>query len=67
MLPPMTRYSFAALSLFLAVVAASCTLPEKEKKPVPPPSSASNMPWNVPQAGQGMGQFGMMPQMQQRR
>jgi hypothetical protein len=63
----MTRYSFALLSFALAAVASSCALPEKQKKPVPPPSNASNMPWNVPQAGQGMGQFGMMPQMQQRR
>lgn len=67
MLAPMNRYSFAVLSLALAAVVSSCTLPEKEKKPVPPPSSASNMPWNIPQSGQGMGQFNMMPQMQERR
>lgn len=59
---------FAALSIGL--LGSSCgTSREVEKKPVPPPgSTASKMPWNVPQAGQGMGQFGMLPQqMQQRR
>jgi hypothetical protein len=63
----MIRCSFFVLSLSIAVVVSSCALPEKEKKAVPPPSSASNMPWNVPQSGQGMGQMGMLPQMQQRR
>lgn len=48
-------------------MAVSCKLPEQEKKPVPPPTTSSNMPWNVPQSGQGQGQFGMIPQMTQRR
>jgi len=63
----MTRRTLTVLLLALFSVVSSCALPEKEKKPVPPPSSASNMPWNVPQSGQGMGQLGMLPQMQQRR
>ena len=50
----------------VANVSVSCVKPP-EKKPVGPQSSASKMPWNVPQNGQGMGQFGMMPQMNQRR
>jgi len=45
----------------------SCGPVENEKKPVPPKSSASQMPWNTPVAGQGQGQFGMLPQNQTRR
>ena len=46
---------------------ASCGNQEPEKKVVGPVSDNSNMPWNSPQAGQGQGQFGMMPQNQIRR
>jgi hypothetical protein len=42
-------------------------LEEPEKKPVGPTSSSSRLPWNTPVAGQGQGQFGMMPQNQIRR
>lgn len=52
--------------IFVATLSVSCVEPP-EKKPVGPPSSANKMPWNVPQSGQGQGQFGMMPQMNQRR
>ena len=38
-----------------------------EKKPVGPVSETSRIPWNTPVAGQGQGQFGMMPQNQYRR
>jgi hypothetical protein len=38
-----------------------------EKKPTPPVSQTSKIPWNSPVAGQGQGQFGMMPQNQYRR
>jgi hypothetical protein len=38
-----------------------------EKKPVGPVSETSRIPWNTPVAGQGQGQFGMMPQNQHRR
>ncbi len=38
-----------------------------EKKPVGPVSQTSKIPWNSPVAGQGQGQFGMMPQNQYRR
>lgn len=40
---------------------------EPEKKPVGPVSETSKIPWNSPVAGQGQGQFGMMPQNQYRR
>jgi hypothetical protein len=58
---------FAAPVALFAVSFVSCAPIEKEKKPVGPQSSASNMPWNVPQSGQGQGQFAMMPQLNQRR
>jgi hypothetical protein len=34
---------------------------------VGPVSETSKIPWNSPVAGQGQGQFGMMPQNQYRR
>jgi hypothetical protein len=40
---------------------------DAEKKPVGPVSDTSKIPWNSPVAGQGQGQFGMMPQNQYRR
>jgi hypothetical protein len=45
---------------------ASCAS-EPEKKPVPPTTETSRIPWNQPIPGQGQGQFGMMPQNQYRR
>lgn len=57
---------FAALAA--VIVLPSCGVSkEKEKKPVGPQSSANRMPWNTPVTGQGGGQMGMMPQMNQRR
>jgi len=63
----MRSLSIVAAVALAGLVCPSCANKEPEKKPVPPPSSASKMPWNVPQSGQGMGAFGMMPQLQQRR
>ena len=40
---------------------------DTEKKPVGPVTETSKIPWNTPVAGQGQGQFGMMPQNQYRR
>ncbi len=59
------------VSLLLAVLItgfsfSSCAK-EPEKKPVGPVSETSRIPWNTPVAGQGQGQFGMMPQNQYRR
>lgn len=38
-----------------------------EKKPQGPTTETSSIPWNSPVAGQGQGQFGMLPQNQYRR
>jgi len=60
-------------SILLLVLASSIgfsltsCVKEAEKKPVGPTSSSSQIPWNTPVAGQGQGQFGMMPQNQYRR
>ena len=45
---------------------SSCADPVA-KTPVGPVSETSKIPWNSPVAGQGQGQFGMMPQNQYRR
>jgi hypothetical protein len=55
----------------LLVVAASLGFSscadEPARRPVGPVSETSKIPWNSPVAGQGQGQFGMMPQNQYRR
>lgn len=58
-------------ALFLLVTTAcfgfvSCA-DTPEKKAQGPVSENSSIPWNSPVAGQGQGQFGMMPQNQYRR
>lgn len=63
---PMRLILITAAVAVLANLSVSCVEPP-EKKPVGPQSSANKMPWNVPQSGQGMGQFGAMQQMNQRR
>lgn len=65
---PMKRptYPLLAAVLFAGFSLASCAN-EAEKKPVGPVSDTSRIPWNTPVAGQGQGQFGMMPQNQYRR
>ncbi|MFD0892629.1 hypothetical protein KBB96_14490 [Luteolibacter ambystomatis] len=63
----MRSLSIVVAAALTGLLSSSCVKKEPERKPVPPPSSASKMPWNVPQSGQGMGAFGMMPQLQQRR
>jgi hypothetical protein len=55
-----------AAILFTGFGLSSCA-DEPEKKPVGPVSETSKIPWNTPVAGQGQGQFGMMPQNQYRR
>ena len=58
-------------SLLLLVLSASfgfsSCADESVQKPVGPVSETSKIPWNSPVAGQGQGQFGMMPQNQYRR
>ena len=48
--------------LIASSMLSSCAKEEQERKPVPPTSSASNMPWNRPMPGEGGGQFGGMLQ-----
>ena len=63
---PMRFLLTTAAVALLANISVSC-IEAPEKKPVGPQSSAGKMPWNVPQNGQGQGQFGMIPGMNQRR
>lgn len=53
-------------AVFAMFAIASCA-DEPEKKPVPPTTETSRIPWNSPVPGQGQGQFGMLPQNQYRR
>jgi hypothetical protein len=59
------------ISWLLALIVVACGFTscaeEPEKKPVGPSSETSKIPWNTPVAGQGQGQFGMLPQNQYRR
>jgi hypothetical protein len=54
-----------ALGLILGLGITSCV--ESEPKPAGPVSESNQLPWNVPIAGQGQGQFGALPQNQFRR
>lgn len=55
-------YLFFALGFFLF---SSCA--DKTVKSPGPVSTSSQLPWNTPVAGQGGGQFSMLPQNQNRR
>ena len=59
--------STAFLLSAIALGFTSCTDRDLEKKPVGPVSSTSRIPWNNRVEGQGQGQFGMLPQNQNRR
>lgn len=65
---PMKRHVSLLLpaALVIGFGFTSCAR-DAEKKPVGPVSETSRIPWNTPVAGQGQGQFGMMPQNQYRR
>ena len=60
------NFSLVFLVLVVGFGISSCA-DEPETKPVGPVSDTSKIPWNSPVAGQGQGQFGMMPQNQYRR
>lgn len=60
------KVSLLIIALLTGFGFSSCA-DEPEKKPVGPVSETSAIPWNSPVAGQGQGQFGMMPQNQYRR
>lgn len=49
-----------ALLVLPFISITSCVTQEKERKAVPPQSSASKMPWNLPMPGEGSAQFGGM-------
>ena len=59
------------MKLFAILLVASSFLvscaKEETKKPIGPVSETSKLPWNLPQKGQGGGQFSMLPQNQYRR
>jgi hypothetical protein len=62
------KRNFSLLLLVLsAILGFSSCANEPVRKPVGPVSETSKIPWNSPVAGQGQGQFGMMPQNQYRR
>lgn len=65
----MVRFLQTPLSavLPLSVLILTSCASEPERKPVPPTTETSRIPWNQPLPGQGQGQFGMMPQNQYRR
>lgn len=62
-------YAPAMRTIIAAVLVAflpSCAMEEKERKPVPPPNTSSQIPWNKPQVGQGGGAFSALPQQPRR-
>lgn len=61
------RFAFAAIVFTAILPLASCTSgEEKERKPVGPQSTSSQIPWNKPISGQGGGAFGALPQQPRR-
>ena len=67
MFQTMIRLTTLSLAAALIGLGLSSCADEPEKKPVPPTSDTSLIPWNAPISGQGQGQFGVMPQNQYRR
>ncbi|MEO8617209.1 MAG: hypothetical protein ABI600_18875 [Luteolibacter sp.] len=63
----MTRKLFLLFTAMVSGFGLIGCADSQEKKPVGPVSETSQIPWNSPVAGQGQGQFGMMPQNQYRR
>jgi hypothetical protein len=61
-----SSYLLLLLALTTGLGFTSCA-DVTDKKPVGPVSETSKIPWNTPVAGQGQGQFGLMPQNQFRR
>lgn len=70
MITPIVPSRPTAWNMFFALAAGACLVScakDVEKKPVGPVSETSPISWNTQVPGQGMGQFGMMPQNQYRR
>jgi hypothetical protein len=55
------------LSAATGIIALSSCADTPTKKPVGPVSQNSSISWNQQVPGQGLGQFGMLPQNQNRR
>ena len=64
---PMKLNVFLLLAALVGSFGVMACAPTAEHKPVGPVSETSQIPWNSPVAGQGQGQFGMLPQNQYRR
>jgi hypothetical protein len=60
------KFSLAIVAIIAGFGIVGCA-DAVEKKPVGPVSDVSQIPWNSPVAGQGQGQFGMLPQNEYRR
>jgi hypothetical protein len=63
----MKTFIIITLTTFGAFVGLTSCVSDADRKPAGPVSETSKIPWNTPVAGQGQGQFGMMPQNQYRR
>jgi hypothetical protein len=59
----MLRFIIPAVVAFCFVSCAD----QEPKKTVGPTSNSTQLPWNMPQKGQGGGALGAMPQNQYRR
>ncbi len=59
----MIRFAILAIVAFCFVSCAD----QEPKKTVGPVSNSNQLPWNLPQKGQGGGALGVMPQNQYRR
>jgi len=57
---------FLAAALLAAFIPSCATEDDEDRKPVGPPSSSSQLPWNKPVPGQGGGAFGALPQQPRR-
>lgn len=60
------RMILAAAVLAIFIPSCATTEDEEDRKPVGPPSSSSQLPWNKPVPGQGGGAFGALPQQPRR-
>jgi hypothetical protein len=61
----MKHFAISTILALFTVLFSSCA--DKEQAKPGPVSDSTQLPWNMPQKGQGGGQFSMMPQNQYRR
>ncbi len=67
MFGPMKLKVVLLLAMVMGCFALGSCAESPQPTPVGPVTETSKIPWNSPVAGQGQGQFGMMPQNQYRR